>query len=84
MRDSNSHGLRPAVFETAPSTFIGIPSESLSHPLRGFGFPAIPHIMVLKNRLRYADGFKNFLDFCSLYTEICPHSKTLLVSEEKQ
>ena len=42
MRESNSHELCPAVFETAPSTFIGIPSESLSHPLRGFGFPAIP------------------------------------------
>ena len=42
MRESNSHGLCPAVFETAPYTFIGIPSESLSHPLRGFGFPAIP------------------------------------------
>ena len=46
--------------------------------------PSIPHIMVLKNRLRYADGLKNSLDFRSLYTEICPHSKTLLVSEEKQ
>ena len=46
--------------------------------------PSIPHNMLQKNRLRYADGFKNFPDFCSLYTEICPHSKTLLVSEEKQ
>ena len=37
-----------------------------------------------ENRLRYADGLKNSFNFRSLYTEICLHSKILLVSEEEK